>query len=211
MKRIPKLTHGGTGDASRRSVGADPSAEGSNTWGKDIKIAAEVGETGSGIVLINGADGDGSALRCGREVGGVLVAVTGCDNYSDTGVVGTTSGGVGSRGEASTQRHGDDGAGRGVLGDPVDTGDDTRVASTAAGAEDLYGDNTCGLGNTVGATSNGTGTVSSVAITVGILVEELVPNYTVDVAWAMELDFAKENSAAHETFTYGRINKISSP
>lgn len=51
--------HGGAGDGVGSASAADPRAEHVNTWGKDVEHGAKVTERGTGIVLVNGSNGDG--------------------------------------------------------------------------------------------------------------------------------------------------------
>lgn len=95
-------SHRGTGDSVGSSVRSDPSREDGNTWSKDIKNSAEVGEGGAGIVDVGGADSDGVWSGSWRDVGGVLVLVSGSDDDGDSSGDGGLDGGVEGRREAST-------------------------------------------------------------------------------------------------------------
>lgn len=165
--------HGGTGDGVGGRVGSDPGREDTDTWSKDIDRGAEVGEGGAGIVDIGGTDGDG--VWCGGwgDIGGVLVLVTGGDDDSDTGGDDGLDGVVGGGRVASSEGHGEDGLlgeteGLGVGGNPLDARDDTRVGAGSISTEDLDGNESGLLGDTVGRASDGTGTVSSVSVLIGV-------------------------------------------
>lgn len=166
-------SHRGTRNSLGSRGGSNPCREDRNTWSKDIKNSTEVGEGGAGIVDVGGTDGDGIWSRSWGDVGGVLVLVSGSDDDGDASGDGGLDGGVEGGGEASSERHGEDGLGGeteglGVGADPLDTGDHTGVGSRSSGIEDLDGDESGLLGDSVGRASDGAGAVGAVSVLIGV-------------------------------------------
>jgi hypothetical protein len=57
-----------------------------------------------------------------------------------------------------------------VVGNPLDTRDNTRVGARSAGIENLDTDNLDGLRDTVGASTDGSGAVSTVSVLISVLI-----------------------------------------
>ena len=136
-------SHGGSGDGVGGGLAADPCGLHVNTWGKDIKDSAVVGETSAVVRYISGTDGDGVWCRGGRVVGGISIVVTGSDDDGDTGGDGRGDSRVDSSGVRATERHGEDSLAtlaRGVSADELDTADDAGVGSGSIAIEDLDSD-----------------------------------------------------------------------
>lgn len=160
--------HGGSRDGVGGGSRSNPCGEHANTWGEDVEDGTEVGEAGTSIILVNGADGNDCWLGGWGDVGSVLVLVTGSDDGGDTSSDSGLDGVVAGSGVRSSKRHGDDRLGSSVGDSPLNTRDNTRAGSLSAGVENLDCDEGCLLSNTVGGTSDGTGTVSTVSVTISV-------------------------------------------
>lgn len=159
--------HGGTRERSGGGVRGVVSGEDGGARGEDVEGRTVVGVRGTGISGGGGTDGDGVGGRGGGVVGGVGVGVTGGDNEGDTGGDGGGDGVVQGGGVRTTERHvGNSLLAGGVGGNPVDTLNDTGGGTGTRVVEDLDGDESGLLGDTVGGTTDGTGNVGTVTVTV---------------------------------------------
>lgn len=129
--------HGSTGDGVCTAV--QPGGEDRDTRSDDVDNSAKVGERGKLVRTVGGGNGEGSGLRSGGDIGSVLSLVTSGNGHEDTGGDSVGDSGVDGSGLGSTERHAADDtsraarAGLGIVGDVVDTGNDTRVCALFRG------------------------------------------------------------------------------
>lgn len=140
----------------------------------DVNKGAVVGERSNTVRAVSGTDSVDGRLRSGRGVGGISTVVTSSDGHEDTSGDSVGSGGVDSSGLATSKRHGADGTvgaatGLSIVGDKVDTSNDTRVGTRTLSVEDLDSVKLSVLSDTVGLGANGTGAVSAVAVAVSVV------------------------------------------
>lgn len=163
--------HGSARDGVLGAGGADPGRGDGSAGGEDVDNGAVVGVGGNGISRGGGADSADGGLGSGRVVGGVGTVVAGGDSEEDTGLNHGGSGAVGGGRVAAAERHVGNGAvgavaALRVLGDKVHAGNDTRVAAGPVGVEHLDGVEIRLLGHTIRGSSDSTGHVRAVAISV---------------------------------------------
>lgn len=172
-------SHRSTGDGVDGGVGTDPSGLDVQTWSEDIDTLAVVGEVGTSISEGGGTDGDGLVGSSWGIVAGIGVVVTSSNGEVDTIVNGSVNSHVQSSGLATTERHVGDGTLEALLGlgslemvgdSPFDTLDDIGHGTGSVRLQDLDGIDTGLLGDTVLPSGDGTGAVSTVAVTVEILI-----------------------------------------
>jgi hypothetical protein len=125
-------SHRGT----RNGVGTavEPGGQDGDTGGEDVDDGAVVGERSQSVRAVSGTDGEDSGLGSGRRTGSIGTIVTGGIGEENTGRDGIGGGGVDSGGFATSKRHGANSAigaaaGLCVVGDVVDTSNDTRVGA----------------------------------------------------------------------------------
>lgn len=165
--------HGRAGQGVALTTGN--AGEDIDTGGEDIDDSAKVGEVGNDVLGVRGADGAGAGLGGGGALASVGGLVTGSDGEEDSGLDDGGGGVVDSLGEATAQRHVGNSAvgalaGSGILGNELDTGDDTAVGAGTTVVEDLDGEELGLLGDTEGQTADGAGNVGTVALAIGIAV-----------------------------------------
>lgn len=164
--------HGGTGDGAGSGVAANPGGQNVGARGEDGDASTPVGVGGNGPGRVDGTDGNGAGSGSGRDVGNVLVLVTGSDDADDALGRGSVDGVVESGREATAEGQVHDGSGGACLGaDVVGSPVEARENDGGRGGvsdEDLDGDDVGALGHTVGGTTDGTGDVS--AVTTGVSV-----------------------------------------
>lgn len=120
----------------------EPSGEDRDTGSEDVDDGAVVGEGSQAVRAVSGTNGEDSGLRGRRGVGSVYGRVTCGNSHEDTGADSVGSGRVDSSRAAATERHVGNSAvgaaaGPDIVGNKVDTSNDTRVGSRAAGVKDL--------------------------------------------------------------------------
>lgn len=165
--------HAGSGDGVGGRRRADPGRQDVDTRGENVEDGAVVGPAGADILTVGRADGDGVWCGGGRVVGGVrAVIASGHDDGHASANGGGHSGVEGGRVRAS-ERHGEDrlicdALALGVVGDPLDAGDDARVGAGAGSVKNLDGDEVDLARDTVGGAADGTGAVGAVSVLVSV-------------------------------------------
>ena len=167
-----RSSHGSTGDGVSATV--VPGGENGDTRSKDVNDGTVVGERSEAVRAVGGTDGVDCRLGCRRGVASISTIVTGSDGHEDTSADCVGRGSVDGSGARSTQRHVGNStvgaaAGFGVVGDEVDTGNDTRVGARTTGIEDLDSVKLGLLGHTVGLGSDRTSAVGTVTVSVRVL------------------------------------------
>jgi hypothetical protein len=164
-------SHRGTRDGVGTAV--EPSGEDSNTGGVNVDGASVVGKRGDAVRAVCGTDGEGRGLGGRRVVASILGIVTGGNSHENTSRDGVGDSSVDSSGLATSERHAANStvgaaAGLSVVGNVVDTSNDTRVGSRTTGVENLDSVELGRLGDTVGLRTDSTSAVSTVAIAIGV-------------------------------------------
>jgi hypothetical protein len=167
-----RSSHGGTRDGVGTAV--EPGGQNGHTRGVDVDGSSVVGERGDAVRAVGGTDGVSRGFGSGRVVGSIAAIVTSGNSHENTSSDSVGNGSVDSGGLGTSERHGANStvgaaAGLSVVGDIVDTSNDTRVGSRTAGIEDLDSVELGALGDTVGLGADGTGAVSAVAVAIGVL------------------------------------------
>src|SRR5690606_14635126 len=128
-------------------------------------------------VLVRGRHRDGGLDPRRRAVAGVGALVAGCGHEGHTRLDGTFDGGVESLVGRAAEAHVGHGRTLGVLGDPVDTGDDALGRARAVGVEHAHRNDARALGDAVLATRDRAGHVGAVTllvVTVATAVDEVL-------------------------------------
>lgn len=165
--------HASSGDGVGGRRRADPSRQDVDTRGENVEAGAEVGPAGADVIAVRRADGDGVWCGGGRVVGGVLAIVASGHDDGHTSANGRGHSGVDGSGVRASKGHGKDGLvcdalGLGVGGNPLDTGNDTRVGARSGSVENLDG-NEVGLArDTVGGAGDGTSAVGAVSVLISV-------------------------------------------
>jgi hypothetical protein len=125
-------SHRGTRDGVGTAV--EPCGQDGDTGGEDVDDGAVVGERSKFVRAVGGTDGEDSGLGCRGRSSSIDSLVTGGNSEEDTSSDGVGGSGVDRGGLATSERHGAYGtigaaAGLCVVGDVVDTGNDTRVGA----------------------------------------------------------------------------------
>lgn len=117
------------------SATVQPGGKDGDTRGNDVDNGAEVGERGECILAIRGTNSKCGGFRGRRDVGSILGFVSSGNSHEDTSSDSVSNSGVDSSGLGSTKGHATDNtrsassASLGVVGDVVDTGNNTRVGA----------------------------------------------------------------------------------
>lgn len=178
--------HGGARDGVDGVLRSDPGGKDVKSWSKDVVALSVVGEVGALIRKSGGTDSYSVGSGSWRVVARIGIVVTGSDGEVKTGLDGTIHSGIKSWRLATTERHV---GGRALealglllailsildlldvlLSSPLDTLDDVRHGSRSVGSEDLDSVDVGLLGDTIFLTTDGTGAVSSVSISILILI-----------------------------------------
>ena len=178
--------HRSTRDGVDSVLGSNPGGKDVESWSKDIVALSVVGEVSALIRESGGTDGDSLLGSSWRVVARIGVVVTGSDGEVETGLDGTVHSGIESWRLAASERHVGSRALEALglllailsgldlldvlLSSPLDTLDDIGHGSRSVGSEDLNGVDVGLLGDTVLLTTDGTGAVSSVSVSISILV-----------------------------------------
>jgi hypothetical protein len=116
------------------SATVQPSGKDVDTRSKNVNEGAVVGERSQAVSAVSCTDGEDSRLRGGRGVASILAIVTSSNGHEDTS--GNRAGGsrVDRSGARATKGHVGDSAvgaaaGLDVVGDEIDTGNDTGVGA----------------------------------------------------------------------------------
>lgn len=113
--------------------------ENRDTRSDDVNNSAKVRERGKFVRAVRGGNSEGSSLRSRGDVGGILSLITSSNGHEDTSGDSVGNSRVNGSGLGSAEGHAADntsGAARaslGIVGDVVDTGDDTRVGTLYRG------------------------------------------------------------------------------
>jgi hypothetical protein len=116
------------------SATGQPGGKDVDTRSKNVDESAIVGERSQAVRAVSGTNGEDSGLRGGRGVASILGLVTSSNGHEDTSGNGVGGGRVDGSGAGSTEGHVGDSAvraaaGLDIVGDEVDTGNDTGVGA----------------------------------------------------------------------------------
>ena len=178
--------HGSTRDGIDSVLGPDPGGKDVESWSENVVALSVVGEVSALIRESGSTNGDSLLSSSWRVVARIGVVITGSDGKMETGLDGTVHSSIECWRFATSERHV---GGRALealglllailsgldllnvlLSSPFDTLDDIGHGSRSVGSEDLNCVNVGLLGDTVLLTTNSTGAVSSVSVSISILV-----------------------------------------
>lgn len=166
-----RRSHGGTRDAPGGRAGTNPGRGDGRARSENVEGRAIVGVRGTSISAGGGTDSDGIGSRSGRVVGGIGIVVTSSDDKSDTGVDSSVNSRVDGGRVTTTKRHVGNGLpgdalGPGIASDPVDTSNDTRVATGSRRAQNLNTNEVDTLSNTIARAADSASNVGAVAVAI---------------------------------------------
>jgi len=173
--------HGGSADGSVANIRSDPGSGNVLSGGKDVGALSPVAEGGSGVIDVDGVDGDSGGNASRRVVAGISVVVSRGDDDDESHLDGLSDGIIKGLGGSSSEGHVGNGPLSGAAGVPVggelnSTGNVQKVSSSEA-SEGFDGDEVGVLGNSVSFASGSGSAVGSVSVVVGgviIIVVEIV-------------------------------------
>lgn len=147
--------HGSTRNGVGVRVAVDPGRGDVRARGENVNEETEVGVRSAAILVIGSTDSADLWSRSWRGSDGWETRVTSGDSEEETLGDGLSDSGVGGWAERTTQRQVADGLadaalGLGVIDGPVDTCENTGVGSRSLSSENLHGDKSSLLGDTVG-------------------------------------------------------------
>jgi hypothetical protein len=169
-------SHGSTRDGVDCILGTNPGGLNAQAGGEDVVALSEVGEVSAGIIESASTDSDGKISSSWGVVARIGVVVTSGHSEVDTSLNSTIYSTVKSGRLATTERHVGGRALEALLsllgllsvciGSPFDTLDNICHGSRAIGSEDLNSVDVGLLGNTILLSSDSTGAVSSVSVSI---------------------------------------------
>lgn len=218
-------SHRGAADGVDGVLAANPGRENAETRAEDVDTFSPVGEVGTAIIKGRGSNGDGLGSSSGGVVASISVVIASGDGEVDTSIDSGVDNVVESRRLATTKRHVGGGTlealALAVLGQLhvvemllcgiLDALDDIGHGSRAIASEHLDGVDMSFLGNTVLSASNGTGAVSTVAVTILILVasgDGLAPEGTTLEVHVLDVGAGVNDVDVHTLTTVGGVQVL---